>query len=419
VRLRIGGAALGSPRARQALSLLALMQGLVLFESALYSAITPVLPHYARQFHASKTAIGVLAAAYSAGLVPGAMLGGWLAHRLGVRRATLAGLVLFAAAVGPFGLPDGIVLLDALRFVQGVGSGLIWGGALTWVVAQTPRSDRGAALGSVIAAAVFGTLVGPVLGSAVAAAGAVGVFAVLGGCSLVLAALVRARPEPPRQTEDLSLLARGGESEAAVDSGRRAGLALSLALGIWLTLLEALTIGVVDTLLPLRLAGLGASGVVIGAIFFAAAALRTVITPPIGRLCDRRGAIVPVLAGLAIGAPLIALLPLPGSVAAVALLALIFLGGPLSAYMIPAAALITDAVEVAGGAPALATMLFNLAWAVGQTIGAPASGALAQGVGEAIPFAIVGGLMLATLPIALSAPRKPARGAGLAAARRS
>jgi DHA1 family multidrug resistance protein-like MFS transporter len=411
------------PRPRRAFGLLALMQALVGFESALYSAITPVLPFYARQFSASKTAIGILAAAYSAGLMPGALLGGWLAHRLGVRRATIAGLVLFAAAVGPFGLPQTIALLDALRFVQGIGSGLIWGGALTWVVQDTPRTRRGAALGSVIGAAVFGTLVGPVLGSAVSAAGGMVVFAALGCCSLVLAALVRTRPE-----RNPAAVQTGGDDDGATGAagadvhagGRReAERALrSLGLGIWLTLLEALTIGVVDTLLPLRLAALGAGGVAIGAIFLVVAALRTVITPAIGRLCDRRGAIVPVLVGLVLGAPLVAVVPLPGSLAAVALLGLVFLSGPLSAYMVPAAALITDAVERAGGAPALATMLFNLAWAVGQTTGAPAGGALAQGLGDAIPFAIVGVLMLATVPLALGVLRGPVRRARVPAAGR-
>ena len=41
---------------------LTLVKALLLFESVLYSAITPLLPHYARALGASKPAIGVLAA---------------------------------------------------------------------------------------------------------------------------------------------------------------------------------------------------------------------------------------------------------------------------------------------------------------------------------------------------------------------
>jgi len=384
-------------RTRRAIGL---MQALVLFESALYSAITPILPHYAHALGASKTAIGVLTAAYSGGLVPGSLLGGWLAARAGVRRTTLAGLLLFAIAVGIFGLPGQIAPLDALRFVQGVGSGLIWGGALTWVVVSTARERRGAALGGVIGAAVFGTLVGPALGAAATAAGPLPVFAALGGCSLVLAAIVSGQEDPSRRRGG------GGAGDSEPERLPRTGaLVGTLVLGIWLTGLEALTIGVVDTLLPLQLARLGASGVAIGAIFLLTAGIRTVLSPLIGRLCDRRGPSLPVFAGLLVGAPLLAVIPRAGSLVLVALLALLFLGGPLSAYMIPAATLITNAVERAGGAPAFATMLFNLAWGVGQTVGAPAAGALGQAAGDAVPYIATAALMVATLPLARRALR--------------
>ena len=73
------------------------------FESSLYSAVTPVLPHYAHTLHASKTALGLLSAAYPAGLIPGSLLGGWLASRAGVRRTTLTGLIVFGLAVAGFG----------------------------------------------------------------------------------------------------------------------------------------------------------------------------------------------------------------------------------------------------------------------------------------------------------------------------
>ena len=51
------------------------------FEAVLYSAVTPILPHYANEFSASKPAIGLLAAAYPAGMIPGSLLGGWIATR--------------------------------------------------------------------------------------------------------------------------------------------------------------------------------------------------------------------------------------------------------------------------------------------------------------------------------------------------
>ena len=81
-----------------------LVRVLLLFESSLYAAVTPVLPHYQSMLHASKAAVGLLAASYTLGLLPGSVLGGWAAARLGVRRTTLIGLVAFAFAVARLAL---------------------------------------------------------------------------------------------------------------------------------------------------------------------------------------------------------------------------------------------------------------------------------------------------------------------------
>ncbi|MGH2910510.1 MAG: MFS transporter, partial [Solirubrobacteraceae bacterium] len=134
---------------------------LLLFESMMYSALTPVLPHYAHVLHAGKPALGILVAGYPAGLIPGALLGGWLAARQGVRRTTIAGLVGFGIAIAGFGLSSQIVALDLLRVAQGAFCGLIWGGGLTWLIAAAPVARRGAAIGGAIGAATFGTLLGP------------------------------------------------------------------------------------------------------------------------------------------------------------------------------------------------------------------------------------------------------------------
>ena len=127
--------------------LVSLIRVVLLFESALYSAVTPVLPHYAHTLHASKAAIGVLAAAYPAGLIPGAFLGFWVATRAGVRRTTVFGLVGFGLAVIAFGFGTSIVTLDVLRAIQGMFCGLIWCGGLTWVIHVTPVQRRSRTLG--------------------------------------------------------------------------------------------------------------------------------------------------------------------------------------------------------------------------------------------------------------------------------
>jgi MFS family permease len=380
-----------APRAldpeRRTIVLISVLLG---FESVLYSVITPVLPHYAHAFGASKPAIGVLAAAYPAGMLPGALLGGWIATRAGVRRTTAVGLLLFTGAIVAFGFASDLIALDVLRFVQGIACGCIWGGGLAWVIAIAPRERRGEVLGSVFAAAIFGTLIGPLLGTAAVAAGTAVVFACVGGVSLALTAWTLAHPEPPR-----TALGAGAPLRVLAKDPR-------IALGCWLILLEACAIGATGTLLPLRLSRFGASGVAIGVTFVLASALSLLLSPAVGRLVDRRGIALPLSVGLATAAVLLALLPLPHSTLLLAALTVLALGGPLTAYAMPAISIMTDAIERIGAALVFGSMLLNLAWALGETIGAPAAASVSRATSDTVPLVALAALMLATLAISLT-----------------
>lgn len=380
----------GTPR-----RLVPLIKTLLMFESSLYSVLTPILPHYAHTLGASKPAIGVLTGSYTAGLIPGALLGGWLAARAGVRRTTFTGLALFAVAVAAFGIPQNIVVLDALRGIQGFACGCIWGGALTWLIATTPASRRGRVIGAAFSAAILGTLLGPAVGTAAVSLGTGVVFGALGAIAAGLAAWVLSFP-------DAELAPAGDRAPIGGLLRNRA-----LVLGIWLMLLEAGALGVVYTLVPLRLSQLGASSVAIGAIFLGASGIRTVIAPQIGRASDRRGAIVPTAIGLLLAAIVMAALPLPESVGALAVVTVITMAGPMTTFVIPASSLLTVAAERAGISIAFGTMLFNLSFALGQTVGAPAGASLAQATSDAVPFFAVSGLLLLSLWLVIAWRRQP------------
>jgi MFS family permease len=375
-----------------------LVRVLLLFESAMYSAITPVLPHYAHALGASKPAVGVLAGAYPAGIIPGSLAGAWIATRAGVRRTTLIGLLLFAVSIAGFGFATSIVALDALRFVQGAGCGLIWGGGLTWVITAAPRERRGEMLGSVIGAAIFGTLIGPVLGILAVSVGTGPVFAVVGVAAFALAAWTQRHPKPVPQT-------LAAETSSPVRALVRTPL---IRLGSWLILLEAATIGATSALLPLRLARFGAHSIVIGAVFLVASLISMSVSAPIGRLVDRRGAGVPLCIGLVLTAILMAVLPLPHSAALLAIVSVIALGGPLTAYTIPALTVITDTSERVGIPLAVATMMLNLAWASGEVIGAPAAANLSQATSDAVPLLALSAIMVLTLRPVIKARLTPA-----------
>ena len=376
-----------------------LIRALLLFEAAMYSAVTPVLPHYARMLHAGKPAVGVLAAAYPAGILPGSVIGAWIATRGGVRRTTLIGLVLFAASIGGFGLVSHLVALDALRFVQGIACGCIWGGGLTWVIAVAPRERRGQILGSVIAAAIFGTLLGPVLGTLAVTIGTGPVFGVVGMVSLALAAWTMRHPEPPQPDHEGPMIPWALARDPRV------------LLGAWLILLEACALGATGTLLPLRLSHFGASGAAIGLTFLLASLLSTFVASLIGRRVDARGALAPLVIGLTMTAVLVALMPLPHSAFALAAISVIALGGPLTVYTIPSIAMIADSAERTGVALAVATLLLNLAWATGETIGAPVAASLSQATSDTVPLLGLAVLMVLTLvPVLRTQLHGPAAG---------
>ena len=115
---------------------------------------------------------------------------------------------------------------------------------------------------------------------------------------------------------------------------------------------------------------------------------------------------LPLTVGLGGTAVLLALLPLPQSPLPLAVLTVLTLGGPLTACAMPAISIVTDAIERVGAALAFGSMLFNLAWATGETIGAPAAASLSRATSDAVPLAALAAVMLATLAISRRLTRR-------------
>src|SRR5919201_1304996 len=167
--------------------LLVLAAALVLVDTMLYAALTPLLPHFLHEFGLSKSRAGILVAAYAAGALVGGFLGGLAATHFGSRRAVLAGLALMGLASLGFAFAHSFWTLFTARLLQGLGSGFTWSGALAWLLAVAPRQRRGEMLGTAMGAATFGAMFGPVLGAAAALVGRDVVFSVLAATSVLLA----------------------------------------------------------------------------------------------------------------------------------------------------------------------------------------------------------------------------------------
>ncbi|MET0836448.1 MAG: MFS transporter [Thermoleophilaceae bacterium] len=361
-----------------------LVAAVVLVDTMFFAAVAPLLPQYADDFGLSKTGAGVLSAAYPAGTFAGAVPAGWLAARWGVKPTLLLGLALLGLSSLAFAFADSVVLLDAARFVQGLGGACMWAAGMAWLVSASPPERRGEMIGSALAAAIVGVLLGPVLGGAATVLGPEAVFS---GVSLLAAGL-----------------AAWAWTLPGVAPGEGAGLrGLGTALryrpvlaGFWLFTLPALFAGVIEVLAPLRLDDLGASGAAIGAVFLITAGVEAVVSPLAGRLSDRKGRFAPIRAGL-IGAVVMAvLLPLPGTVVLMAL-AVMLAFASLGGFWAPAMALLSDASEESGLDQALAFSISNLAWAIGHVVGAGAGGAIAEASSDAVPYAALGVVCAATL----------------------
>ncbi len=363
--------------------LLLLVCALVWVDTLLYSALTPLLPHFEETLDLSKTWVGVLVAAYAAGALVGGLPGGAAAARLGARRAVLVGLALMGLSSLAFGFVDGFWPLAGARFLQGVGSGFTWAGAFAWLLAATPGSRRGEVIGTAMGAAVFGALLGPVLGGAAALIGRDVVFTLLAALAVVLAVwTLRLEPVPPEMP-----------SLAAMRRALRDNLFLG---GLVLMALPSFLFGVLSTLAPLHLAAAGWGAAGIAAVWLVSAGVETVISPVAGRVLDRRGVLLPIQLALAISVPIsIGLAVGPRPLAYVPLIVLA--GGAYGALFTPAFALIAEGAERSRLAQGMAFGLMNAAWAIGALVGPAAGGAVAAASGDVVPYVVSAGLCAAAL----------------------
>jgi predicted MFS family arabinose efflux permease len=347
-------------------------------ETSLYSSLVPLLPHYVSLFRLSKFAAGLLAASYALGAILGSIVGGWLVGRVGIRATTMLGFGFVVAASAGLGFAGTIAALDAARVGQGVGAGLIWAGVLTWAVASAGPERRGRTIGDAIAAAVFGTLVGPLVGTvAIATTPAVTFSGVAVVTAVTGAYIVASQPAG----------ALGAGHHLPIPHSLRQG---RLRTVVVTNLLPGAFIAVMYLLVPLRLARLGASNPAIGAAIAATAAVSIVMSRVMGRLSDRRDPLRLAVTGLVALSIAVLALPLAETPFLLATLLVAVAGVIGVVFIVPAITVLNQQAEAQGLAAGMAAALVNLCFSTGELIGAPAAAAMARLGSDLTAFAVLG-----------------------------
>ena len=362
--------------------------GVFAAESAFFAVVPPLVPRLVRDVHLTTVEVGILVAAYPAGVLLAAIPSMAFVDRWGVKTATLAGIgVLIAATLG-FGWGTSPLLLDAARFVQGVGGAVAWAGALAWLTSTTSAGRRGSVIGGAVGAALIGMVVGPAIGAVASHVGRGPVFTAL---AVVLA-----------------LLALAGPASAPASSRRRGSVQALLrllrsrraAFGNGLLFVIGIVGGTMSSLMPLVVAQRRGSAEVIAAIFAASYLLAAFLNIFLGRLSDRFGRLIPTFIGFAISAALFPLLPHFGSLAPLAIVS-VLAAAALSALWTPTAAMVSDGADSGPSGQAVGVATMNAAWAAGGASGPVLAAWLADVTGFVWPFALAGGLCAASAVVLL------------------
>jgi MFS family permease len=371
--------------------LLVLTSTILILESFLASVLTPLIPFYRRELGLSEGASGILVAAYAAGLLMASLPSGWVSSVFNPRKAVVTGLIGISASTIAFGFADEIAALDISRFFMGAFGALMWAGSVSWMVSATERDRRGQVMGTLLAAAVAGELIGAPIGALAERVGTDRVFTIVVLVAIALAVFALRTPAVAEVD--------GQTARQALTMVRRTGVA-SWIFALSAVIAPSIALGLVLLVAPLRLETFGLTVWVIAGVFLTMSFVEMVTGPLVGSLSDRIGRHRPYYVGVSIMALcVIAVSAVGSSWLAVAVLIVYSIGSAFA--FTTSMTLVADLATGSGLNQGYSSALSGMGWAGGLIIGAALGGQLVESFGFIVASVIA--VVLLTIAAAAAA----------------
>ncbi|MBC3186173.1 MFS transporter [Corynebacterium sp. zg-331] len=348
-----------------------------------YGLISPIIPQYAQTFDVGMAAASAVVSIFAFFRLLFAPASGRLIDALGSRAVYLSGLILVALTTAALSLARDYWQILALRGLAGVGSTMFTVSAMSLIVTFAPPRIRGRCSSVYASAFLLGSILGPLLGSALAPLGLRVPFVLYGAALLVAAAVVwRRMPrgvDRPANEVTVPMAFR----EAFRDSAYRCALVSSFAHG-WSNF------GVRVATLPLFAASFQGSGAAAGLALTSFAVGNAACLQFSGRWADSLGRRPLIVSGLIVNGAATAAMGMTHGL--VVLLLTSAMAGAGAGILNPAQqAVVADVVgEQRSGGRVLAN--FQMAMDCGAILGPLVVGAVSQAWGFGWGFGLCGAL---------------------------
>jgi DHA1 family solute carrier family 18 vesicular amine transporter 1/2 len=210
---------------------------------------------------------------------------GYLSDRIGGRSTMLCGAALAVCAISLLGMASSLSLLLLGKFCQGAASAALWTSGLA-LIAASYVEKRVVMLGYAFTGGTFGSVIGPIAGGLLYHAGGYRLPFLITGIAFAIAAALIALLVP----------AGGMQRNESVDF-RALVLNKELMIPAVVIALAAFSVGIIEPLLPARLARYGTTSMAIGIIFTVSTFVYGLSAPLVGRVSER----IPILRVIMLG----------------------------------------------------------------------------------------------------------------------